>query len=744
MKSEHVEKDITKRKGRGCKIERLHGTTEAVTRSRGSKQPAPDWTATFDAITDLVSIHDKDFKLVKVNKAFADTFKVKPEELIGKKCYELVHGTKEPPVDCPHKKTAATQKPHTAEFFEPHLGVYLEVSASPIFNKNGEFIGSVHISKDTTDRKKTDEVLQLERNKLTAILDSMVDGVYIVDQKENIQYVNPALKKEFGEPEGRKCYEYFHDRKEVCPWCKNKDVFTGKTVRWEWYSFKNQKTYDLIDTPLRNSDGSMSKLEIFRDITERKKADEELEKHKERLEELVKERTCTLNERIKELNCLYGIADLVEKPGISLEEIIQGTFSLISPSWQYPENTCARIMLEGQEFKTKNFKETPWKQTSEIIVYGKQVGCLEVYLLGAKPESSEEPFLEEETRLIEAITERLGRIIERKKTEKMMDLAKFPSENPNPVLRITKEGEVLYSNEAGKLLLDKWKIEVGKTVPNKWINLITDAIESEEEVVEVNGKIFSLVIAPVREAGYVNVYCLDITKRKQALEEILEKQEQLRALAAQLSVIEERERRTIAKGLHDEIIQPLVFLDVKLASLFKKDAGRVLSAPFKEMQTIIAMLLGRTRSLTFDLSSPLLAELGLEAAVKDWLTNNIQKTHRLKTIFKTDGQSIALDTDMQSFLYKTIRELLNNVVKHAMATLVEVSICYYDDKTVISVRDDGKGFDTNDKERLRFDREHGFGLFSIKERLKGYGGTLAIDSKIGKGTEMTITMPLNG
>ncbi len=716
MKREQVKKDIMKRKGRGGKTERLHGTAEAVIRSRGSKQVAPDWTATFDSIADLVSIHDRDFKLVRVNKAFADTFKVKPEELIGKKCYEVVHGTKEPPAYCPHKRTIDTGKPHRAEFFEPHLGVYLEVSVSPIFNENGEFIGSVHISKDITERKKTEKALQLERDKVTSILDSMVDGVYIVDQKENIQYVNPAIKKEFGEPEGRKCYDYFHDQKEACPWCKNKDVFAGKTVQWEWYSSKNQKTYDLIDTPLRNSDGSISKLKIFRDITKRKKAEAELKHTIEVVPGIIAKANAHTGYFT---DCNPELSNIL---GFSSEEFLARPFiEFVHPDDRQSTVNEVEKQLKGSPVagfenryicKDGSYRWLAWRATAP----------------------------DEKGTVYAAATD----ITERKQAENEREnLAKFPSENPNPVLRITKEGEVLYSNEAGKLLLDKWKIEVGKTVPNKWVNLITDAIESEEEEEEeVNGRIFSLVIAPVREAGYANVYGLDITERKQALEEVLEKQRQLRALAGQLSVTEERERRTIAKGLHDEVIQPLVFLDVKLASLFKKDAGRALSAPFKEMQAIIARLLGRTRSLTFDLSNPLLAELGLEAAVKDWLTTEAQERHRLKTIFKTDGQRIPLDTDIRSFLYKAIKELLNNVVKHAMATLVEVSICYDDDRIVISVRDDGKGFDINDKKRLRFDREHGFGLFSIKERIQGYGGSLTVDSKIGKGTEMTITMPL--
>jgi len=144
------------------------------------KQAAEEWATTFNSITDLVSIHDKDFKLVRANEAFADTFKMKPEELIGKTCYEIVHGTKEPPAECPHKQTLDTKEPHRAEFFDARLGVYLEVSVSPIFDEKGEVIGSVHIAKDITKRKQAEERQAKLLEEVESINQELKDFAYVI------------------------------------------------------------------------------------------------------------------------------------------------------------------------------------------------------------------------------------------------------------------------------------------------------------------------------------------------------------------------------------------------------------------------------------------------------------------------------------------------------------------------------------------------------------------------------------
>jgi len=127
---------------------------------------AQEWRTTFDSISDMVSIHDTDFKLVRVNKAFASAFNTEPKKIIGKTCYEVFHNTKEPHPECPHMWTLKTHKPSVLEFYEPHLKIHLGVSISPIFDDKGKLTGTVHIAKNITERRLAEENLRKANEKL--------------------------------------------------------------------------------------------------------------------------------------------------------------------------------------------------------------------------------------------------------------------------------------------------------------------------------------------------------------------------------------------------------------------------------------------------------------------------------------------------------------------------------------------------------------------------------------------------
>ncbi len=127
-----------------------------------------------------------------------------------------------------------------------------------------------------------------------------------------------------------------------------------------------------------------------------------------------------LAERIKELNCLYGISNLFENQDVSLPWIMQRAVELIPAAWQYPENACARIRLDGQEYTSKKFKSTRWCQNTKIVLNEKHVGDVDVYYLQAPPEGDNGPFLEEEDHLLRAIGERLSKVLWLKRSEEAL------------------------------------------------------------------------------------------------------------------------------------------------------------------------------------------------------------------------------------------------------------------------------------------------------------------------------------
>ena len=203
-----------------------------------------------------------------------------------------------------------------------------DVYVSPI-DPSDHSKGIIMAVVDLTEVKQVQEALQLERTRMKRILDAIPDGIYIVSQQHNIEYINPVIEQEFGSVDGRKCYQYFHDRTEVCPWCKNSEVFAGKSVQWEWYSSKNDRYYHLFDTPFMNVDGSISKFELFHDITEHKQVEEALRESEERMRSLIEQSPVSI--QILDLN---GMTIQVNKAweelwGASWEEFVKFEYNIL-------------------------------------------------------------------------------------------------------------------------------------------------------------------------------------------------------------------------------------------------------------------------------------------------------------------------------------------------------------------------------------------------------------------------------
>ena len=229
-------------------------------------------------------------------------------------------------------------------------------------------------------------------------------------------------------------------------------------------------------------------------------------------------------------------------------------------------------------------------------------------------------------------------------------------------------------------------------------------------------------------------------KQSRALEQSKEKlranQEQLLSLAAKLSLAEERERRQIATELHDNVGQTMAMIKIKMRALQKQGASTSLSLPLDEVRKLIDQAISFIRSLTDELSPPVLYELGFEAAV-EWLAEKHRMQHGIRVELHNDGSQKPLDDDVRVMLFQSVRELLTNVAKHSGAEQVKISLEKDGDHIRVVVEDDGKGF--NPSKISEVDK---IGIFSIYEKLSSAGGSFDLQSEPGRGTRVTLEIRL--
>ena len=379
-----------------------------------------------------------------------------------------------------------------------------------------------------------------------------------------------------------------------------------------------------------------------------------------------------LGERVKELTALHETARIIQNTNLSNSIVIKKILPILVEAWQYPNITAAKIKFDKDMFFTSNFIETPWKQVAHFITKNGKRGWIKICYLKKTPQNEEGPFLKEERSLIDSLSVILCSYFERK--------------------------------------------------------------SAEEELKRINGGLEKLVKARSAKLEEVNKKLLaEIIERKNSEEKLKQYQQQLRELASQLTLTEERERFEIASDLHDHIGQALAMIRFKLAEI----KGNVIFCGYEKDLDHISSLLDQTiqytRNLTFAISPPILHELGLKSAI-EWLLEDVAKKHKLRTNLIADKKFPPIEKEIQVMLFKAVKELLVNITKHSQASNIIVKMKSHEDNILIDVDDNGKGFDIS---QINIQNK-GFGLFSIKERLQFMGGHLTITSAPGKGTTVSL------
>lgn len=388
-----------------------------------------------------------------------------------------------------------------------------------------------------------------------------------------------------------------------------------------------------------------------------------------------------LKERVKELTALHGAARVLEHAGSTPAMILREIVDLLPPAWQYPEITAAKISLGAVEAETPKFRRTSWSQTAAFSAGEGAGGLIEVVYLEARPEIFEGPFLKEERALIQSLAQMLASYFERQAAE--------------------------------------------EKAKNAYRNLECQVRDRTADLERMN--------QTLRD---------EISERLRAEEAIRRSQAQLRRLATELTLAEERERRAIASDLHDHIGQALAVVRTRLRQI---QSSAMFSGMEKDIEETLALLdqtIQSTRTLTFEISPPVLYDLGLEPAL-EWLCRQFQKKHGLRAEMTSEGAGPLIPDNVQITVFRSVQELLLNAAKHSRASSVRVHLARLPAALKVEVRDDGEGFDVS-RVGAPMDDYGGFGLFSIRERLRVLGGALGVSSSPGRGAAFTLDVPLAG
>lgn len=487
-------------------------------------------------------------------------------------------------------------------------------------------------------------------------------------------------------------------------------------------------------------------------------------------EDITDQKACrdALQERVKELNCLYGISSLVESEN-TLSGIFQGTVDLIPGFWQYPEITVSRICLGEQTYRSYQKCRHLCDECSHasliqpIVIQGHTSGEIRVCYVEEKPESDEGPFLIEERNLINAISKRIGWIVERKQADDEIKLLK------------EKYEDLYYNAPTMNLSLDSNKIivECNNTILNKlgytkgeFIGKALKYFLTEESAAKMNkdfpkllmnGKIFGRDRQFVTKNGKIIDVIVNATieydehhnpiKTRASFEDItkLKRTERLvHNLSQMLIQAQEQERKLISCELHDGIAQNLSTLKLQCRLIFKEQSA--LSDEIKDhltdMNKLIDLTVRDVRDLAYNLRPPDLDYLGLVDSLKSFC-EEISIKNDINIDFQTAGiHELTLTSDMKINLYRLVQEGLNNIKKHAAATNAVIKLIGAYPYIILRIEDNGKGFDVK-KTKYSKVHEKRMGLWGMVERVNLLQGNMLIHSQLNKGTEIVIKLPLS-
>nr|HID59599.1 PAS domain S-box protein [Desulfobacterales bacterium] len=648
------------------------------------------------------------------------------------------------------------------------------------------------LEKEAFERKGIEEELKESEEKSRVITESSWTGIIILRQ-DRIEYANPRFSKMVGyapgEIIGQEFLMFVHPDDRRMVYMQNRRRLRGEYAPPLFDVRLLKRNGEIIWVNCIHSLGKFQNQDAvivnLVDVTDRKRAEEQIRIAHSELNQIFNTAADGMRVIDTEFNILRVNNTFCYLAGVSKDEAVgKKCYEVFYGSLCHTPDCPLTRILGGEdrivcevEKERNDGHKIPCILTAIAFrgAKGELLGIIEDFRDISERVRAEEALRREHQELEKRVAERTAdlmsinqklssEIAERKRVEEALreseEKYRIITENSLSGIIIIQEGIIKYANprfgemvgyepdeiigqEAlrfvhpdDRKLVDQYAQQRlrGEDVPTF---LELRLLNKKEEITWADC-IYSLARFQNRTALIVNV--VDITERKLAANKLLTYQEQLRSLASELSLTEERERREIAVALHDRIGQTLAISKIKLEVLRESLSSTGLASAIEEICELIEQTIQDTRSLTLELSPHILYELGFVPAV-EWLTEQIQQQNDIMIHLEDDGKPKPLADDIGFLLFRAVRELLINVTKHAQARCVNVSLVRDGNELRINVEDDGTGFKACEI-GSQMNRTGGFGLFSIRERLSHFDGHLEVASEPGQGTKVTLVIPL--
>jgi diguanylate cyclase (GGDEF)-like protein/PAS domain S-box-containing protein len=241
-----------------------------------------EWEDTFNTITDMITIHDKNFNIIRANKAAEKMLNLPLLKKADIKCFKYYHGTDSPPAKCASCDSLKAGRPSVYEGYEPHINKFLEIRAIPRYNSRNKLIGLIHVVRDITERRRSEKTIRESEERYRSLVESTEDSIYLVDREYRYLYMNKQHRSRLGMVEDTymgEPYKKFHSEKETKLFIQKADraISTGESKQYEYQSNKDGRYFLQTYSPVKDSEGNITAVTVTsKEITGRIQMEERL------------------------------------------------------------------------------------------------------------------------------------------------------------------------------------------------------------------------------------------------------------------------------------------------------------------------------------------------------------------------------------------------------------------------------------------------------------------------------------